>query len=268
MQEKVFLLGLGNQKCGTSWLYAYLRQSPNFKGGFAKEYHIWDALDTPVKSASRVGLLSAVCGGPSRFRRFRMQNSTTYYLDYFAQLFDEKTKITADITPSYSGLGRERLSFLRDGFASRGVSVKPIILIRDPLSRIKSAVRYNLDRKNYREGIEYGVTDFGAALAQYYKTDHCKLRTEYQNAIRAAWDVFGKDNLYVGVYESMFGAEEIERLSRFTNVPVNLDMAKKYVNKTKSATQDYGDLETEIKRAYNDVYDFCFEHFPQTKTLW
>lgn len=267
MQERTFLLGLGNQKCGTSWLYQYLRQSPNFKGGFTKEYHIWDALDTPVKSDSRVSILSAV-RGRSRLRRYIMQNFNAYYFKYFAQLFDQDTTITADITPSYSGLGRERLSFVRDGFASRGVSCKPIILIRDPLSRIKSAVRYNLDRKNYREGIEDGVTDFRTALEQYYITDHCKLRTNYHHAIRAARDVFGEENLYVGIYESMFEAEEIEKLSSFMNVPTNLGMSKKYVNKTKGTPESHGNLELEIKRAYSEVYDFCFENYPQTRGLW
>lgn len=47
MNTKTFVLGLGHQKCGTTWLYHYLSQSRRFKGGIKKEYHIWDALDVP-----------------------------------------------------------------------------------------------------------------------------------------------------------------------------------------------------------------------------
>ncbi len=56
--NKTFLLGLGNQKCATSWLHKYLSQNTNFDGGFAKEYHIWDALDIPLVSSQLYQLLT------------------------------------------------------------------------------------------------------------------------------------------------------------------------------------------------------------------
>jgi len=43
--DKTFLLGLGHQKCGTTWLHEYLDGYPFFEKGFAKEYHVWDYLD-------------------------------------------------------------------------------------------------------------------------------------------------------------------------------------------------------------------------------
>ena len=46
--KNTFVLGLGFQKCGTSWLYRYLQQSEKFDGGELKEYHIWDAIDIPI----------------------------------------------------------------------------------------------------------------------------------------------------------------------------------------------------------------------------
>ena len=52
---KTFILGIGAQRCGTTWFYEYLSQYENFNGGFAKEYHIWDALDIQVLSTNRVG---------------------------------------------------------------------------------------------------------------------------------------------------------------------------------------------------------------------
>ena len=43
MKKKKFILGLGAQKAGTSWLYNYFNSRDDFFSGFMKEYHIFDA---------------------------------------------------------------------------------------------------------------------------------------------------------------------------------------------------------------------------------
>ena len=43
----VFLLGVGAQKAGTSWLHQQLHQRSDADFGFLKEYHIHDALTIP-----------------------------------------------------------------------------------------------------------------------------------------------------------------------------------------------------------------------------
>ena len=43
----VFLLGVGAQKAGTSWLHQQLQQRSDADFGFLKEYHIHDALTIP-----------------------------------------------------------------------------------------------------------------------------------------------------------------------------------------------------------------------------
>ena len=50
---KTFLLGVGCQKGGTTWLYDYLATSPQFKHGHRKEYHVFDAIDLAVGEAPR-----------------------------------------------------------------------------------------------------------------------------------------------------------------------------------------------------------------------
>lgn len=261
-------MGLGNQKCGTTWLHHYLQQAQSFEGGFAKEYHVWDALDTHVKKASRISLRRGLFGSHAARLRFKMQRSPRHYFDYFNGLYNDRVKITADITPSYCGLDMERLSFIRDNFYSMGVTVKPIILIREPVSRIKSAVRFNLDRKNFNEGISMGETDFLKALRQYYKSEHSILRTSYQVGISNAIKTFGSDNLYVGIYENMFETSEIERMSEFLGVPPMFEFSATKVNETKSKVESDSELEQRIREKYADTYDFCFDRYPQTQHLW
>ena len=137
--NKKFILGLGNQKCGTSWLYSYLQQFNNFDEGFWKECRIWDAID--IKESKRFKIspfdLKILKIGSVHYKRFRMQNSKSYYFDYFNSLYKDKINITADITPSYAGLSVERLKKIKSQFELRKIEVKPIILIRDPLKELK-----------------------------------------------------------------------------------------------------------------------------------
>lgn len=98
---KVFLLGLGNQKCGTTWLHQYLCGHDGFKPGFVKEFHIWDALDVPVKRQSYISLKDGLFGKRRQKGRFRMQRIRNYYFNYFNGLYSDKIHLTADITPSY-----------------------------------------------------------------------------------------------------------------------------------------------------------------------
>lgn len=47
MTTGVFLLGVGGQKCGTSWLHDMLARSDQVDMGFKKESHIFDARTLP-----------------------------------------------------------------------------------------------------------------------------------------------------------------------------------------------------------------------------
>lgn len=266
-QTKTFILGLGNQKCGTTWLHRYLKQSAAFKGGFAKEYHIWDALDLDIMGRYQVKKTSEQPLNKRRERRYQMQTQEDAYFDYFASLLQGTVHITGDITPSYCGLSTARLITIKEQFYRRGIAVKPVIFIRDPLARIKSAVRYNLDKQNYTEGVPKGETDFNDALQQYFLTKHCMIRTQYQNSIPQAVKAFGVDNLYVGLFENMFSASQIDQLSQFLGVAPNHEFGSVSVNKTKSnITQT--DLDVKIRAHYVDTYAYCRDHFPETRRLW
>ena len=44
MSNKVFLLGIGAMKSGTSWLWSSVKNAPNVDFGCNKEYHVLDTL--------------------------------------------------------------------------------------------------------------------------------------------------------------------------------------------------------------------------------
>ena len=124
--SKTFILGLGHQNCGTSWVYKYLCQSPHFSKGLVKEYHVWDALDIPLlkhNMAKKAGLNS----NPAESIRYAMQNNHGFYFDYFSSLYSKEYSVTADITPSYCGLEAGRLDIIKNEFKKMGVKVKALI---------------------------------------------------------------------------------------------------------------------------------------------
>ena len=268
--KNTFVLGLGFQKCGTSWLYRYLQQSEKFDGGELKEYHIWDAIDIPIMSyniVKRPGLIRNMLD-KSNYLRYHMQTDNESYFDYFESIFSDTVTITADITPSYSGLQKSRLSSIYSGFKQRYIDCKAVMLLRDPVDRIKSAVRYNLDRKNYDEGIENGETDFLQALEQYYKSEHCTIRTRYDKTIESVRGVFDREDIYIGIYEEMFDSDKIDNVSNFVGIKAKYDFASVKVNKTKSPTTVNHEIEEKVKNFYSEVYEYCNEEFPSTRNLW
>lgn len=265
--KKVFVLGLGNQKCGTSWLHRYLLETPQFKKGFKKEYHIWDALDIDILARYRVPPLPAKPQLKRQVLIQRMQTEEGFYFDYFNSLYSNKKTLTADITPSYCGLDVGRLRTIKAEFNSRDIVVKPVIFIREPLSRIRSAVRYNLDKSNYKEGITKGETAFEAALEQYYTSPHCVLRTRYKQIIENAIEVFGRSGLYIGIFESMFTPTDITRLSNYLGIDAQPKLGGMEVNKTKTKVLETS-LDDKIINYYADVYDYCYRAIPATQDLW
>jgi len=266
-EKRSFILGLGHQKCGTSWLHKYLCQSDVFAEGHVKEYHVWDRVDIPLFESERARLNLVTLLNSNRRRAYRMENSDSFYFEYFDKLMGKDKFLAADMTPSYSGLRAKRLELIRKNFSARDIDVKVVILVRDPLSRVKSAVRFNLDRKNYSEGIWFSETNFEKALTQYYKTQHCSIRTNYQNIIREASKAFDADNIYIGFYESMFEENEIRRISGFFGIDVNLEFAKVQVNKTKSSVNKTK-MDSLVKDYYSGTYEFFYENFPIAKRLW
>jgi hypothetical protein len=271
MREKTFLLGLGCQKSGTSWLSYYLRAQDNFDDGNQKEYHIWDALDIPILKRNLIANRPTEHANHRQnvqFLRWKMQQQPEFYFQYFQSLYTDQISVSADITPSYSGLNETRLRFINDGFKNLNITCKAIILIRDPVDRIKSALRFGMDKGGDNGAISAEVKNFLRALTQYYKTDHCRIRSNYHAIISQARNTFGDQNLYVGVYENMFEPAQIQSLSAFCGVPSTPELAKVRINETINSPDRDLELETEIKLFYKDVYDYCFDNYPVTWELW
>ena len=102
--DKTFILGVGAQKCGTSWLSSYINQSQQANLGILKEYHCWDAKTLELCEEFRTVDDNLLIQSDQYQIRHKMQNIEGYYERYFAEILEGRINITGDITPSYSML--------------------------------------------------------------------------------------------------------------------------------------------------------------------
>lgn len=264
--KKTFILGMGVQKSGTSWAYRFMSESPDFNAGFRKEYHIWDVVDIPILAKNRVRLSLDLT--EKQRLRYLMQTEPETYFSYFASLLEGPAQLTADITPSHSGLSPKALTDIRDGFARHGIACKAVLFLRDPVERCKSAVHFNLNRGNFSEGISVGNTSFCAALSEYAQSEHAAIRTRYDTTIKNLRAVFSPEDLYIGLYETMFNDDQMARFAAFLGVENTPALAGKKINETTGARQVCPEAEAAVYARFTDVYAFCHREFPETKTLW
>lgn len=252
--QKTFILGVGAQKSGTSWLYEYLSAQNNVNFGSLKEYHIWDAL-----------YLKECCNfiAPKHDAlRYKLQNINGAYEVHFNSLIDDKVNITGDITPSYSGLSSFAFEIIRRKIESVGFHLKIIFLMRDPFERCWSAVRMNQRQGRIKNSSEIN------ALRDYYSSEQYYFRTNYKATIQSLESVFDKSQIHYGIYEELFSDMSIKALSDFCCCPIQSVFTEKKFNISPKSTNEPLQLKNEIRKYYADIYEFCEERFPNTKYLW
>lgn len=156
-------LGIGAQKCGTTWLYHALSRHPSvaFPGG--KEVHFWDV------------------------HRARG-------LAWYSDIFSDATRTNGDITPAYSFLP---LDVIRE-VGAFAPDLRLIYMIRDPRERAWSSARMALARAEmtHEEASDEWFID-------HFRSSGSLGRGDYESCIRNWRSVFGAERLLVVRYESL-----------------------------------------------------------------
>ncbi|WP_238368022.1 sulfotransferase [Mesobacterium pallidum] len=257
-----FILGVGGQKCGTTWLHYYLGTHKFVDFGFEKEYHIFDARTLPecefflenmvLKVATQMeGGLKGLRDSTHLYRLNFVANPQSYY-DYFRSVLNaEGIKITGDITPSYAGLSIDTLRAIRRNFRRRGVEVRPVFLMRDPVYRLQSMVRMHFrdtKRKPTRE-------DELAAMRKAQDSPGERMRANYQTTLENLYKVFGRDGVYVELYERLFDTPALDRLGQFLDVTLSEPPVDKEVNVSRTSNVLGQGEYAAFKSRYESVYD-------------
>lgn len=262
MTARTFILGVGAQKAGTTWLFHYLAGAPNASMGLVKEYHIWDALTLPLCGKFVVAPEHRGQGAQAELR-FLMQKDTRNYFDYFAMLLQKPGKTTtADITPSYSGLAAPVLRQIVEGFASRAITARAVFLLRDPVERCWSQARMAQRR------VAGAAPASGEEVLRISTSPESDLRTRYDRTLDALAAAFPQDAVYAGLHETMHLPENVAAISRFCGVESRPALAEDRVNTGEKQQALDPAVAAEIARHYRPVYDMAARRFPEAVTLW
>ncbi|MFZ5963756.1 sulfotransferase family protein [Thalassococcus sp. BH17M4-6] len=274
--DKTFILGVGASKCGTTWVQAYLNAAPHADFGRLGEYQVWDALHVPSAARFRVprpsplrrleNTLAKAVGLPQKADVFRyeLQSDPARYFDYFAALLAQPgIALTGDITPVYARLPAPVLRDIDQRFADRGIAVKVILSLRDPIERAWSILKMQ-----QRKG-RLSDADLAAGFAERHRPGtSAPTEDTYRHTLKTIEAVFPADRRFVTLYETLFAPDTIDRLSRFAGVPSRPEAGAQRVN----AAGDTSSVPPDLARAafphFEADYAACAERFPEVLRLW
>ncbi|RAH98389.1 sulfotransferase [Acuticoccus sediminis] len=273
LDGKTFLIGVGAAKCATSWLWAYLATLDGVVVSPLKELHFFNAkvrrhaIEDMDTTAIRRLAFHIVQEGDACARlrteplfqasvdRVAMMYDDNAYFGHFARLCTgaPDARVVCDITPSYSLMGREGFGAMRAFCASQDVAVKLVYVMRDPVDRLWSHVRYynHLDSRRNAETSWRDLLDDPRFMG----------RSDYADAVEALDATFAPGCVHYVFYEDLFTDAALADLCAFLDVEARpTDMSARR-NETEIRTPIPDEARALIAERLAPQYDFCRRRF-------
>ena len=155
---------------------------------------------------------------------------------------------------------------IKNQFALRDIKVKVIFFMREPITRIESAIKMNLRRQGILRHVD-SATVFNA-INQQLNSPEDMLRANYPVVCQQLENAFPIEDIFYGFYETLFSNHEQTRLAHFLGLtPQVFDISKK-VNSTPKlfsyATKDIENLKVRVE----DRYQFVANKFNFNLSIW
>lgn len=265
--KRRFILCIGASKSGTTWLYNYLAASPFARMGVRKEYGAlnqiyqiptleWHARPKILDSAfgAKLAQQHAIVAG--------MSNSLENYVTYFDELLQDGSLLTADVSPSYMAIHAADLRDVIDAFHARGIAVRVVLLLRDPVERLLSFGRMVKKLKFEIKGIGSVLETDMAAWLDALLT-HTNFGTDYASSIANVVASTAEKERFIYPYEALMTPTGIAALSRVLDVPEMKVFSKRFFNHSPiTATNVLGDYDIQaLVNRFAPQYEDCTRYF-------
>ena len=232
-----FMVCLGAQKAGTSWLANELRRSDAVHM-HTKEVHYWDTIRPPYvrwdkmrpaaasppprqslreRVAARLGRSPAPGPrGPTAASMFHADpEDHSGYVARVCHGLGASATLVGDMTPSYALCSAATMREM----ASVHPNVRFVFLVRDPVDRLWSALRHRHLRGREDGGggpQDWLLRAYDRALADPLDPDH--RRSDYAATLAALDAAVPSDRLFLAFYETMFSQDAFDRLAAFLGI--------------------------------------------------
>lgn len=260
-EEQTLLVGVGAPKCGTSWLYGYLRDHPQVFMSPIKEMHVLNAWYRPDicaqwndKFVAKLTVAEARAGTAATpmvealRARVAMSNDLGAYIDYFRQQVRPEHVAFGEFTPGYALLRADGLEALR----SQHARVKLIFVMRDPAERFWSALRMRQrSRTDYDARAEFDEAWDDANLLE---------RSRYDLTLQMLDATFDRKDVWIGFYETLFTPARIGALCSFIGVAYRPPDFDRHPNRAPEVEMT-PDQRATARERLAPVYDYCRARF-------
>lgn len=293
--SKTFILGVGAQKGGTTWLHRQFNNNSNIDLGFRKEYHVFDAIEDyellksnenskngfrerrirkilnfhkRSKLGRNLGMGAKKAKGRHTSLELAFIDNVDNYFDYFDYLYLKNDQVDAvgDITPNYAILKTKTYNLIRKGLEKRGFDVKVFFLMRDPVERLWSLAR--MKGRNMREDKKDQFNEF-----EYIKkvTDNyfMSYKSQYEKTIRHLERAFDPAKIYYGFYENLFDTNNYHCIKNFLNIPLAPFDSSQVFNASPKSNSIPSELNKNLVKYFKPTYEFIADrHGDVVKKLW
>lgn len=286
MTKKIFLLGVGAQKAGTTWIHRELSKSPFINMGELKEYKSIRNQENRITNAIRrrkkdFKVIKELIGHtkkpsfaqflamPKEQKQAWMIANNSFYYRYFESIIHENhsTLATGDISPHYSILTSKTLTSTRKQLEQKGFKVKVIFLMRDPVERIWSQVRMIRQRNTIQSVCDF-PTELDAILG-CYSIERMARNTRYEETIRNLEAAFHTNNIHYEFYERLFEESSFKRFETFLGIPLAAPDFKSRINESPKKLGISDAIARTVALEYRNTYQAIKDKFgSETLALW
>lgn len=283
--KQTFVLGVGCQKAGTSWLWDYLSSMRDCAFPRPKELHIFDAMLRPELNAEFYWKAQAeqlAQPQPGLFGRGKQRRGPLFatpekrvemigdpqaYVDFFRNL-RPSAQIVGEITPSYATLYPAHFRFIRD-LLEPHFDLRVVLLLRDPVARAFSAAKHfmRVNAKSYPVALDVDPNEY---LESILSSAYILERQDYERVLKSLDVAFEPEQVHVDFYERLFTNETVRKITDFLALPETPADFGKMVNAgTISGSIDPA-LAAKARSFYADTYSYCEERFGKSliEELW
>jgi hypothetical protein len=212
MSNPLFV-GLGFQKCATTWLSQRLRLHPDVYVPPINELRFWDSFEKgqalPFQNLYVKRSAERLAEETDRERACRIVDRLVYWRHYqgvrtdgfesYVRLFEpgRDARLAGEISPGYAGLSEETLWLIANGDDRTRV----FLLMREPISRLWSQIRHHARRTPE-------IVATPQAMCEFLETDVVRVQANYDQAIRRLQQVFPKERVGYFFFEDMLADQE------------------------------------------------------------